>query len=352
MTVFCFWSCLPQFSYTASIAQGLFAFHCLLLLQYSNSKSKQWKVNKPCCTAIWPETIHLVYHAFIFLFLSSFLHRSPTSLSHSHSIQSMPHLTALPANSTHTSPASALLPSCCLPVNPHPSHSHFLLPFFFSLVSLNSPRPCRFHCLHAQPSTTSTELHNCSCQTTLCSVFLVMTSTVPLVVASASSSTNHSRNYPRPLLTSLHSNHILLLSSFLTEIYLYSTSTTLLHHAPIRSHSPFSFNSFLSFAATTPHEFIITGNFNIHLDNPRDHLTSQFLSLLSTFNLSKHINLPTHNKFHILDLIITSSDSSLVPSVSSPYWSHQITTLFSLDSLLTQPCCLLQLFTLSASFTS
>ena len=43
------------------------------------------------------------------------------------------------------------------------------------------------------------------------------------------------------------------------------------------------FNEFLSFAATTPHEFIITGDFNIHLDNPTDHLTSQFLSLLSFF---------------------------------------------------------------------
>ena len=30
------------------------------------------------------------------------------------------------------------------------------------------------------------------------------------------------------------------------------------------------FNSFLSFAATTPHEFIITGDFNIHLDNHSD----------------------------------------------------------------------------------
>ena len=51
------------------------------------------------------------------------------------------------------------------------------------------------------------------------------------------------------------------------------------------------FSSFLSFAATTPHEFLITGDFNIHLDNPTDHLTSQFLSLLSTFNLTQHVDL-------------------------------------------------------------
>ena len=61
------------------------------------------------------------------------------------------------------------------------------------------------------------------------------------------------------------------------------------------------FSSFLSFAATTPHEFLITGDFNIHLDNPTDHLTSQFLSLLSTFNLTQHVDFPTHDKNHILD---------------------------------------------------
>ena len=49
------------------------------------------------------------------------------------------------------------------------------------------------------------------------------------------------------------------------------------------------FSSFLSLAATTPHEYLITGDFNIHLDNASDNLTSQFLSLLSSFNLTQHV---------------------------------------------------------------
>ena len=40
------------------------------------------------------------------------------------------------------------------------------------------------------------------------------------------------------------------------------------------------FKSFLSFAATTPHEFVITSDFNIYLDNPTDHLTSVSISSL------------------------------------------------------------------------
>ena len=42
------------------------------------------------------------------------------------------------------------------------------------------------------------------------------------------------------------------------------------------------FSSFLSLAATTPHEFLITGDFNIHLDNASDNLSSKFLTLLSS----------------------------------------------------------------------
>ena len=70
------------------------------------------------------------------------------------------------------------------------------------------------------------------------------------------------------------------------------------------------FNEFLSFAATTPHEFIITGDFNIHLDNPTDHLTSQFslfclpsTSLsMSTFLHTTGITLSTLS-FHRLTLL-------------------------------------------------
>ena len=53
----------------------------------------------------------------------------------------------------------------------------------------------------------------------------------------------------------------------------------------------------------------------VHLDNSSDHATSQFLSVLSSFNLIQHVNFPTHSKNHTLDLVITFADSSLVPSL-------------------------------------
>ena len=81
------------------------------------------------------------------------------------------------------------------------------------------------------------------------------------------------------------------------------------------------FSSFLSFAATTPHELVITGDFNIHHNNPANTLTSQFLALLLSFNLSQHVHFPVHDKNHILDLVMTSSDTALAPAVSFPLWS-------------------------------
>jgi len=57
------------------------------------------------------------------------------------------------------------------------------------------------------------------------------------------------------------------------------------------------------------------------MHNPADTPTSQFLSLLSSFNLSQHVHFPTHDKNHIRDLVITSSDTVLAPDVSFTHWS-------------------------------
>ena len=102
------------------------------------------------------------------------------------------------------------------------------------------------------------------------------------------------------------------------------------------------FNSFLSVAATTLHEFIITNDFNIHLDNLSDHTTSQFLYLLSSFNLMQHVNFPTHNQNHIL-LTLLLHHLCLLHTVL-----HLITSRSSLNCLLTAHHCLLQRSTHSA----
>jgi hypothetical protein len=91
-----------------------------------------------------------------------------------------------------------------------------------------------------------------------------------------------------------------------------------------KSRSPVPFSQFLkdlhklfSISATTPHEFLITGDFNLHLDNSSDSQVKQFLSALDSANLKQHIDFPTHRDLHILDLLITRSDTSLSPNITS-----------------------------------
>jgi exonuclease III len=92
--------------------------------------------------------------------------------------------------------------------------------------------------------------------------------------------------------------------------------------ASTKSRRPVPFSLFLSeldtllsLAATTPHEFLITGDFNLHLDNPGDSQVKQFLSALDSTNLTQHVSFPTHRDHHTLDLVITATSSSLHPVI-------------------------------------
>ena len=76
------------------------------------------------------------------------------------------------------------------------------------------------------------------------------------------------------------------------------------------------FCSFLSSAATTPHEFLITGDFNIHVNDSSDGHALQFLTLLDSFNLVQHVSSATHISNNILDLVITSNQSNIISSVT------------------------------------
>lgn len=71
-------------------------------------------------------------------------------------------------------------------------------------------------------------------------------------------------------------------------------------------------------------ELLITGDFNFHIDDPDDPDAKKFQQTLDDRNLSQHIREATHVRGHILDLLITRTDSNLFenpPSVSNPYIS-------------------------------
>ena len=55
----------------------------------------------------------------------------------------------------------------------------------------------------------------------------------------------------------------------------------------------------------------ITGDFNLHIDDPTDTYGCQFNDLLSSFGLINHITLPTHQAGHTLDLVITQNNQEI-----------------------------------------
>ncbi|EDO44723.1 predicted protein, partial [Nematostella vectensis] len=57
---------------------------------------------------------------------------------------------------------------------------------------------------------------------------------------------------------------------------------------------------------------LITGDFNIHVDEPNDPDAQKFLETLRALGLVQHVDQPTHQDGHILDLAITRMSESLV----------------------------------------
>ena len=68
------------------------------------------------------------------------------------------------------------------------------------------------------------------------------------------------------------------------------------------------FYNFIEAVQKSHSDFIFCGDFNLHLNNSFSPDVKEFNHILSAFNLSQHVNGPTHILGNTLDLIITSAD--------------------------------------------
>lgn len=85
-------------------------------------------------------------------------------------------------------------------------------------------------------------------------------------------------------------------------------------------------SQYLDRLATSPEPIIITGDFNVHMDDKQNADAAKFNSLLEPHGLSQHIHEPTHTRGHTLDLVITrDSDAVLLscPNVFDPHLFNQ-----------------------------
>ena len=88
------------------------------------------------------------------------------------------------------------------------------------------------------------------------------------------------------------------------------------NHDCTTDHFMVEFRSLLEQYVTDSFSLLITGDFNLHVDNNLDKSLQDFLALIDSFNLKQHVCSPTHRAGHILDLLITRDDGQLVTSVS------------------------------------
>jgi len=109
----------------------------------------------------------------------------------------------------------------------------------------------------------------------------------------------------------------------------------MIYRPPSSSKSDFisDFSFVLEDLATSPSELIITGDFNVHVDQPNCSFASSFLNLLDVFSLTQHVTFPTHSSGHTLDLIITRSCSTTISSINftDPNISDHYAVLFSVS---------------------
>lgn len=87
------------------------------------------------------------------------------------------------------------------------------------------------------------------------------------------------------------------------------------------------FSQFLENVVMCPDVLVISGYFNLHLDDLLDNDTKKFMDLLETFSLSQHVSGPTHLSGHTYDLIITRSSDDVVlasPKATFPISDHFI----------------------------
>ena len=96
---------------------------------------------------------------------------------------------------------------------------------------------------------------------------------------------------------------------------------------------------FLTSLAVRPGELLVTGDFNIHVDDTNDPNSRRFLEILDSLNLVQHDTEPTHKAGHTLDLVITHKDGDILNSkpFAHYYLSSHSTIVYTLKFLKPRP---------------
>ena len=78
---------------------------------------------------------------------------------------------------------------------------------------------------------------------------------------------------------------------------------------------------------------VLCGDFNIHVDQPRDVHAERLSQLLQSFDCQQHVDQPTHTVGHTLDLVITRIDTSIGDLCVGDFISDHALVSFKLEGV-------------------
>ena len=77
------------------------------------------------------------------------------------------------------------------------------------------------------------------------------------------------------------------------------------------------FSNFVQSLMVSSCRCLITGDFNLHLNEDNNADAKHFLHLLNSGSFTQHVNTATHNKGHVLDLVITDSQNNIISNLKT-----------------------------------
>ena len=108
------------------------------------------------------------------------------------------------------------------------------------------------------------------------------------------------------------------LSEWCVSWHNYCMRLCIVYHQPYSTSHPITnatfmheFESYLDETVLVEEMLCITGDFNLHVNDPDDTYGCQFNDLLSSYGLINHVTFPTHQAGHTLDLVITQNNQEL-----------------------------------------
>ena len=87
------------------------------------------------------------------------------------------------------------------------------------------------------------------------------------------------------------------------------------------------FADYLENFLTINKNVVIAGNFNLHIDNDEDPVAQLFINMMDALGLDCHVDFPTHENGHNLDLIFTEmlSEMKIIRCTPGAYLSDHCT---------------------------